>query len=80
MNDQTRLVSGIETICNIGSGFILSLILWQIIAYLLDIPMPIGRNVVITSCFTVLSLSRSYFWRRFFARGLHKAVVKWLGR
>ncbi len=78
--EQTRLVSVIETACNIGSGFILSLILWQILAHFLGIPMPIGKNLFITSCFTVLSLTRSYLWRRFFARGLHRVVHAWLKR
>jgi hypothetical protein len=80
MDKQTKLVSAIETFCNIGSGFILSLILWQFLAYVLGIPMPLDTNVFITSCFTVLSLTRSYLWRRFFARGLHETVAAWVGR
>ena len=75
---QSKLGSAIETVCNVGTGFVLSFILWQVLAYILDIPMPLGRNFFITSCFTVLSLTRSYFWRRFFATGLNKVVSKWL--
>ena len=80
MATQSKLVSLIETLCNIGSGFILSLIVWQILAYFLGIPMPLSTNVLITSIFTVVSITRSYLWRRFFATGLHKTVVNWIGR
>lgn len=61
---QTRTESIIEAALNIGSGFILSLIVWQILAGVYDIPMPISRNLQITSIFTVVSLLRSYAWRR----------------
>lgn len=76
--NQTKMVSAVEAFCNIGSGFILSLIVWQILAYLMGIPMPIMDNLLITSVFTVISLVRSYMWRRFFARGLHSKLVNYL--
>jgi hypothetical protein len=78
MSNQTRLVSLIETFCNIGSGFLLSLVVWQALAAALDIPMPIETNVLITSVFTVVSITRSYLWRRFFATGLHETVARWV--
>lgn len=58
--------SAIEATLNIGSGFVISLIVWQILAHLYKIPMPITRNLEITSIFTVVSLTRSYVWRRIF--------------
>lgn len=61
---QTRTESLIEAALNIGSGFVLSIIVWQILAGYYDIPMPLSRNVEITSVFTVVSLTRSYVWRR----------------
>lgn len=75
---QTKLVSMIETFVNIGTGFLLSIIVWQLLALYLEIPMPLTRNLFITSVFTVVSILRSYLWRRFFARGLHIRLVWWL--
>lgn len=66
--EQSKTISAIEATVNIGSGFILSLIVWQILAGLYGIPMPLSRNVEITSIFTVVSLTRSYVWRRLFTR------------
>lgn len=63
---QTRRSSLIEATVNIGFGFILSLIVWQILAHLYGIPMPMTRNLEITSVFTVVSLARSYAFRRAF--------------
>lgn len=63
---QTKTQSMIEATLNIGSGFLLSLVVWQILAYYLGIPMPIVKNLFITSVFTVVSLTRSYLWRRYF--------------
>ena len=75
---QTRLVSLIETLCNIGSGFLLSVVVWQALAAALGIPMNIETNLLITSVFTVVSITRSYLWRRFFATGLHQVVAGWV--
>lgn len=69
---QTRTQSAIEATLNIGSGFILALIVWQTLAWLYDIPMPITRNLEITTIFTVVSLIRSYIWRRIFTRMWNK--------
>jgi len=75
---QTKLVSLIETFVNIGTGFILSVVVWQLLAIYLGIPMPLTTNLFITSVFTVVSIARSYLWRRFFARGFHIKLVWWL--
>jgi hypothetical protein len=63
---QTKAQSILEATLNIGSGFILSVIVWQILANYMGIPMPIGDNLFITSIFTIVSLIRSYVWRRYF--------------
>jgi hypothetical protein len=61
---QSRTESLIEAALNIGSGFVLSLVVWQILAGWYGIPMPLTRNLEITSIFTLVSLTRSYVWRR----------------
>ena len=76
--EQSRIESAIEATLNIGSGFIISLIVWQVLAHWYGIPMPLTRNLEITSIFTVVSLTRSYIWRRIFnwklRRKIHEAM------
>ena len=45
---QTRTESFIEACLNIASGFVISVIVWQLLAGHYDIPMPISRNLEIT--------------------------------
>lgn len=71
---QTKLESFIETLLNIASGFVVSMVVWYIIAPLYNIPVTISSNLQITGIFTVTSIVRSYYWRRFFAVGLHKKI------
>lgn len=76
---QTKTESLIEAALNIGSGFILSLIVWQLIAGFYGIPMPLSRNLEITSIFTVVSLTRSYAWRRignWYSRRKHENTLR----
>ena len=63
---QTRRSSLIEACTNIGVGFILSLVVWQLLSELYGYDMPLSRNVEITTVFTVVSLIRSYYMRRAF--------------
>lgn len=61
---------------NIASGFIVSLLVWTYIAApIYNLPVNTQTNLGITSLFTVFSIFRSYFWRRFFVVGIHKRVV-----
>ena len=76
--NQSRLISLIESSLNMGSGFLLSLILWQlVIAPLFGYTVTFTDNMALTSIFTAVSIARSYAWRRFFNNGLHTALVKW---
>jgi hypothetical protein len=63
---QTKTESAIEATLNIGSGFIISLVVWQLLAGYYGYDMPLSRNVEITTIFTLVSLTRSYIWRRLF--------------
>ncbi len=75
---QTRMVSMIEAFINIGTGFLLSMVIWQCLAGpLFGYEITLAQNVGLTSIFTVVSIVRSYFWRRFFARGLNMRLVQW---
>lgn len=77
--NQSRLESLIEASINIGSGFIVSLLLWTfVIVPVWNLPVNMSQNLVITGLFTVLSIVRSYIWRRFFNAGLHKKIHEWV--
>jgi hypothetical protein len=45
---QSRIESAIEATLNIGSGFIISVIVWQILAIHYGYDMPLSRNLEIT--------------------------------
>ncbi len=77
---QTKLVSLIEALCNIGSGFVLSLVVWQwLVAPLFGYEVTFADNLALTSIFTVISIARSFAWRRFFNNGLHLWLTRRFG-
>ena len=64
---QTRVESLVESLLNIASGFILSLLIWTFVVvplYNLDVNM--FQNLTITSIFTISAIVGSYLWRRYF--------------
>lgn len=73
---QTRLESAIEAVLNVGSGM---LVAW--IMTLTVLPGIYGYDVdpregfEITCIFTVVSVLRSYLWRRFFNGRLKKGFL-----
>lgn len=69
---QTRLGSFTEACLNTASGFIVSLIVWHWVAKWFGIPMPLSENLKITAIFTVVSIVRSYLWRRLFNGLTHR--------
>lgn len=72
---QSKLESAIETFFNIGSGFIISFLMWVlVVGPLFDIPTHMGQSFWITVLFTITSVLRSYVWRRYFNVRLHKRV------
>jgi hypothetical protein len=74
---QTKSMSLIEQICNVGSGFIISLLVWQyIICPIWHIERGSGDGVQITLVFTVVSVVRGYLWRRIFNRGYPKVDLR----
>jgi hypothetical protein len=57
----------IESIANIGSGFFLSLFIFQpFIFWVYDIEMPLNDNLVIAIYFTIIGITRAYLWRIYF--------------
>jgi len=76
---QSKLESFIEAFINTFSGWFISFLLWSfVIGPAFNIDTSIGENMLITAIFTVVSIIRSYFWRRFFANEIHVTIVKWV--
>ncbi len=64
---QTRKGSALEVTLNIGSGFIVAMLTWQLVAApLFGYEVTLYDNFWLTMIFTVVSVIRSYFWRRLF--------------
>lgn len=63
---QTRSSSLIEACLNTFSGFVLAFVVWHFVALWFGIPMSFDTNLKITSIFTIVSIVRSYLWRRIF--------------
>jgi len=64
---QSRLESLIEQLLNIGSGFIVSLLLWSyVVVPVWGLRVSTHDNLAITALFTVASIIRGYCWRRWF--------------
>lgn len=66
--NQSKRESLTEACLNTASGFLVSLFVWHWVAKWYGIPMPITLNLEITGIFTVVSVARSYLWRRLFNR------------
>ena len=64
---QTRKGSALEVTLNIGSGFIVAMVVWQLlVAPLFGYEVTLTDNFWLTLIFTVVSIIRSYIWRRIF--------------
>jgi hypothetical protein len=64
---QSRKESLLEATLNTLSGFILSYLVWMLVAApLFNIPVNHTETFWITCLFTVVSVVRSYVWRRLF--------------
>lgn len=63
---QSKRQSLIESLTNIIVGLLISFCIQLIIYPLLNIPVTIGENIIITFVFFISSLVRGYFIRRYF--------------
>lgn len=77
--DQSKLESLIETCTNVFSGFVTAFLVWQymiipVMGTFSFAELTVMLNLAITGVFTVVSIVRGYFWRRFFSNGIHKRI------
>ena len=63
---QSRLSSLIETIVGIAIGFIVSMVMTAVVLPAYGHQVSIAQNFQITCLFTVTSIARGYFVRRWF--------------
>ena len=64
---QTRKSSVLEAALNTASGFVVAMLVWQLlVAPLFGYHVTLGDNFWLTLIFTVVSIVRNYVWRRIF--------------
>lgn len=68
---QTKKQSIIESLTNIIVGLITSFLIQLIIYPILDIPVSLNQNIIITIVFFIVSFLRGYLLRRFFNKIHH---------
>jgi len=66
--EQSKKFSAIEAVTNTVAGLFISFIIQIIIYPLLNIPVTIKQNLLITTVFFVVSFLRSYLLRRLFVK------------
>ena len=71
---QSRKHSIAETVLNTLSGFIISWVMTLIVLPWFGSNITAGQGFIITVIYTIVSVIRSYFWRRLFNR-LHKKGI-----
>lgn len=69
---QSKWSSLIEQVLNVGSGFVISLIVWSfVIVPLWEMDTNFADNLAITAVFTFVSVVRGFAWRRAFNWLIH---------
>ena len=64
---QRPATSLLEVCLNVGSGYLLSMLIWQfVVAPVWGLDVRIRDNACITGVFTLVSILRGYVWRRAF--------------
>lgn len=63
---QKKRYSLLEVLCDNASGFVLALIVQQILFPIMGIYITNEKGVIIISVFTAVALVRKYIWRRLF--------------
>lgn len=63
---QTRKLSLIESLTNTFSGLLISFIIQLILYPIMNIPVRLEQNIIITLVFTGASIGRGYLVRRIF--------------
>lgn len=73
---QSKTESLIESLLNTATGFLLSLVLVNVVLPLYGFPVKPGQSLEIVTIFTVASVGRSCLWRRFFNKKAKRMEAK----
>ena len=65
---QSRLMSLIESLTNVAIGMVVSFFGQIVVSHWYNLPLNFAQNMQIVQFFTVLSVARSYFVRRWYER------------
>ena len=65
---QTKIQSAIETLAQQGVGISTSILIQVILYPIMDIPVTLSQNLIITAVFFIASIIRGYVIRRLFAK------------
>lgn len=75
--NQTKTESVVESLVNVFSGTLVSFCIWKfIIVPIWEFDSNFVDDILITAIYTVAAITRSYLWRRFFNKGLHKHLIR----
>lgn len=73
---QTRLSSFIEAVINVAIGFVVSLVITALVLPAYGHAITWSQNLQITGIFTIASIARSYYVRRWFNARIHAAAMR----
>ena len=65
---QSKMLSLAEAAFNTASGFVISVLASFVIFPAFGAHIPVSSNIKIVTAFTIISVIRSYVWRRLFNR------------
>ena len=69
---EKKMSDVFESVIDVGSGFILAVLIQLLIFPLFDLYPSIFDSMGIALIFTVVSMTRSALWRRYFRRTRHE--------
>ena len=69
MKKQTRKKSLLEAVTGTVIGLVTSFMVQVVIYPILNIPVTLNQNIIITTVFFIVSICRGYIVRRVFVRG-----------
>ena len=69
---QSRLMSLIESLTNVAIGMVVSFFGQIVVSHWYNLPLNLAQNMQIVLFFTVLSVLRSYFVRRWYNRRIKR--------
>lgn len=73
---QSRMESFIETCINIAIGYVIAICSQLLIFPHFGINLPLSTNLIMGGFFTVISIARSYFVRRYFNSRIKRLAHK----